>query len=85
MITATVTYEIPDGISAKEFVDVVTDSTTFNAEYVAFRLELKDDVHLSIPVSYQWGDESTLHGIGEGSLELCEIGPDECEHEDYDY
>lgn len=85
MITATVTYIVPDGISAKEFVDVVTDSTTFNTEYVAFRLELKDDVHLSIPVSYQWGDESIIHGIGEGSLELCEVGPDECEHEEYDY
>jgi hypothetical protein len=85
MITATVTYVIPDGISAKEFVDVVTGSESFNTSYVAFLLELKDDVHLSIPVSYQWGDESNIHGIGEGSLELCEIGPEECEHEEYDY
>ena len=80
MITATVTYEIPDGIDAKDLVEVVTGAESFNTSYVAFLLELKDDAHLSIPVSFSWGDETNTHGIGNGSLELCEVGPDECEH-----
>ncbi len=81
MITAIVTYGIPDGIDAKEFVDTLTSPESFNTSYVSFSLELKDDTHLSIPISYEWGDETSVHGIGSGSLELCEIGPDECEHE----
>jgi hypothetical protein len=80
MSTLTVNYEIPDGIDAKEFVNVVTGAESFNTSYVAFLLELKDNAHLSIPVSYSWGDENATHGIGQASLELCEIGPDECEH-----
>lgn len=55
MSTVTVSYEIPDSIDAKEFVNVVTDSESFNTSYVAFLLELKDGAHLSIPVSYSWG------------------------------
>lgn len=77
----TVTYEVPDTIDAKELADVVTDSLCFDFSYSCFRLNIDNDEHISIPVSYHWGEGTTMHGMGAGSLELCNTHPDDCEHE----
>lgn len=84
MTIVTVTYELPDEVDPKEFVDVVTGSDSFESSYVAFTLGLSEDQHVSIPASYTWGDGNVIHGIGEGSLELCEAGQDDCEHDVWD-